>query len=69
MPTPSAYSVQSTWPICVRRAAEGFDLGNHFAQPWRNRLGFLQALQAVIVAEAERGDAALALERAELERF
>src|SRR5713226_3662653 len=48
------------------RAAIGFDFLDHRRQPFRDRLGFLKPPLGVIVFEAERCDAPLALKRAEL---
>ena len=64
-----SYSVQSTWAIAVTLAAKGFDPGCDLLEPRRNRRRLLQLLQLIVVAKAKRSDAALPLERPELERL
>src|SRR4051812_27228208 len=48
------------------RAAESFDAFDQRRQPWRDRIGILQAAQRVVIAEAERRHAPLVLILAEL---
>src|SRR5713101_399115 len=50
------------------RAAIGFDFFDHRRQPFRDLLGLLKPSLGVVVFEAERCDAPLALKRAELKR-
>src|SRR3954464_6809134 len=50
-------------------AAESFDAFDQRRQPWRDRIGLLQAAQRVVIAEAERRHAPLALILAELKRL
>src|SRR5690242_18268156 len=52
-----------------RQLAKSLDVLRDGPEPVRDRLARLQFLQGVVVAEAERFDAAMALEGAELERL
>ena len=52
-----------------RQFPEALDLARDGLQPFRDRLARLQLLQRIVVAEAERFDAPVALEGAELERL